>query len=452
MTHEEKIWALRDLLGMDVLLVPIPARQKGPKIKNWTQLTIKDMDRGSHLSQLVNHTNTGVLLGSASGGLCSIDIDIDDEVDRFLDYNPFLADTLQTRGERGANFWVRAGKSAPATTKLFLDGDPWGEWRGEGGLTVISGIHPCGKPYQFVHWVYPIEMDFQEIRWPSGVSKNRNPSADRGFSAKPGGAQGSPPLNSTALSEFLYVSGSSAPSLHSASLHDRGGSIALAIEAARAKQEFVSEYPHLVGFYDQWIGQRHVPKPAARNETLVTMVTFLAHCVAPEIVLLLALQFYDRNRAMWKDGRDQHEREALNHLKHVLARYPETLNADEAELYAFLDERTRTTFRIARDLASETAKETDDPTFFLSCENLGLRTGLDGKQADRILKELAALRVIEVVEKGTARKKGTKSKATTYRWRLSLKPRSAEAPATSEGPEPAAGGCPARETPPPPHP
>lgn len=444
--------AIKTLLGDPVVLVPIPYGQKGPRLKGWMNLTAASWNEPRIRNMLISHGNVGVLLGKPSGGLCSIDIDDDAELESFLQSNPSLANTLLTRGGRGGNLWIRAGGAAPPLTPFSRNGKPWGEWRGDGGLTVIAGEHPSRKEYRFINRVPPMWVGFDEIVWPAGVVPSRAISGKTGFPATFGGAgaSSSPPLAES--SESLYDSGSSAPSLPSASLHDRGGSIALAIEAARAKQEFVSEYPHLVGFYDLWIGQRHVPKPAARNETLVTIVTFLAHCVAPEIVLLLALQFYDRNRAMWKDSRDQHEREALNHLKHVLARYPETLNADEAELYTILDERTRTTFRIARDLASETAKETDDPTFFLSCENLGLRTGLDGKEADRILKELAGLRVIEVVEKGTARKKGTKAKATTYRWRLSLKPRSAEVPATSEGPEPAADGCPARETPPPPHP
>jgi hypothetical protein len=430
MTTDE-MWALRDLLGMDVVLVPIPARQKGPRLKNWQKLTAADMDRDSHLQKLVEHANTGVLLGRASGGLCTIDIDDDMDLELFLEFNPVLKDTLWTRGQRGGNLWVRAGESAPPLTPLYCGDEPWGEWRGDGGVTVIAGIHPCGKPYQFVNRVPPMVVGAYEIQWPARVKASRPALIQPVLSATFSGAGAPDTHTSTASSESLYQSAFSTPSSSSASLHDNQESLALAIEAARAKQEFARSYPNLEPFYERWIGRIHPPKPGARNEALVTFVTFLAHCAAPEIVLRLALQFYDRNRAVWKDSREQHQQEASNHLAHVLARYPETLTADEAMLYACLNERTQTTFRICRDLASANGEETGDPTFFLSCQNLGHRTGLDPRQADRILKELESLQVIEVVKKGSARRKGTLGKATIYRWRLSLKPRPPATPAAS---------------------
>lgn len=435
MTTEE-MWELRELLGMDVVLVPIPAGKKGPRIKNWQKLTVEVMDRDAHLRSLENHANTGVILGRASGGLCSIDIDDDAEMQRFLMFNPSLKNTLQTRGERGGNLWVRAGDSAPGLTNYYLDGEPWGEWRSDGGLTVISGIHPCGKPYKFINRVAPIKVDFHVIAWPDGVSQTRYPSSTAGFDTPFGETGASSPPPSPIFSKSLYDSESSSASACSASLHDREKSISLAIEAARAKQVFIEQYPHLDPYYDRWIGRNYQPTHGTRNDALVNFLTFLAHCLAPEIAILFALQFYDRNQVMWKDSREQHEREALNHLGHVLACYPKTLTATEATLYSLLDERSKTTFRIGRDLASDNAQKTGEATFFLSCQNLGHRINLDQRQADRILKELTALGVIEVVKKGTARQKGKRCKATTYRWLLSLKPRTTGKPATPDAAKP----------------
>ena len=86
-------------------------------------------------------------LGDASDGLCTIDIDHDAEVERFLQCNPRLKETLQTRGGRGGNLWVRIIRGAPRLTALQRNGEPWVEWRGNGAQTVIQGIHPSKKRY-----------------------------------------------------------------------------------------------------------------------------------------------------------------------------------------------------------------------------------------------------------------------------------------------------------------
>lgn len=414
--------SIRELLGDPLVLVPIPFRSKGPRLKGWRDLTADSWNDPTLRSRLLNHGNVGVLLGKPSGGLCSVDIDDDADLERFLECNPFLANTLQTRGRRGGNLWVRAGDSAPPLTHYVRNGKPWGEWRSDGGLTVIAGYHPSGKAYQFIHRVPPVKVDFSDLLWPPGVSPTRPSGAKTATFGEAGASVCRP---SSASSESLYDSENSASSTSSTSLHDNDedNTITYSIEAARAKQEFTRHYAHLEPYYERWIGRIHQAKPGTRNQTLVTFLTFLAHCVSHDIALLLALQFYDRNRAMWKDSREQHLYEASNHLGNVLASYPETLKAAEAELYAFLSERTQTTFRIGRDLASETAEKEGEPRFFLSCQDLGHRTGLDSRQADRILKELESLRVIEVLKKGSARRRGQRCMATSYRWLLSLKAR-----------------------------
>ena len=70
------IATIRNLLGPDVLLLPCRKRTKKPTTK-WRHLTIADMSDSAHLSRLNRAGNIGVVLGSVSGGLCSIDIDED---------------------------------------------------------------------------------------------------------------------------------------------------------------------------------------------------------------------------------------------------------------------------------------------------------------------------------------------------------------------------------------
>jgi hypothetical protein len=147
--------AIRELIGHDAVLLPIPRGQKAPKIVGWQQRTIKDMGKEDYLSRLAKG-NIGVLLGSPSSGLCSIDIDDDCSLPEFLDLNPVLKNTLQTRGARGANLWVKIKGDFPKLSPLVFndrcsdDGDAlkWGEWRADGGQTVIHGKHPSGCDYR----------------------------------------------------------------------------------------------------------------------------------------------------------------------------------------------------------------------------------------------------------------------------------------------------------------
>lgn len=421
----EELWATRDLLGMDVILIPIPARSKAPRIKNWTNFGVGVMDDHKYHCKLHEHGNTGVLLGKASGGLCSIDIDIDEEVEKFLEINPRLQNTLQTRGQRGANLWVRIKGPVPKLTKLTRHGEAWGEWRGDGAQTVITGIHPSGIPYRYVNRVRPIEICFEEIRWPKGVAfPTKSGICGLIDEANTGpGACVSLPL--TVSSEFLYPSTTTVSSTSSTSstlLHDRGSGNAKAVEAVRAKKKFAEKYPALEKFYLQWIERVHKPSPGRRNKALIEIVTFLYQCLAPQLVLVFAHQFYVRNQVLWNDSEEQHMSEAKHHLTTLLDRYSDALPTHEAALYLELEAREKATFRIGRDLASIDFGEHGGTLFFLSCNNLGNRLGLDSRQADRILNSLIGYGVIEIVKKGTQRATGKPGMATMYRWLYSIAP------------------------------
>jgi hypothetical protein len=153
-------------LGPCVLL-PIPKGTKGPVIKGWQKLTRADMTP-QFLSGF-NGANIGVLLGKASDGLCTIDADSDDRLAQILEINPDLADTLQSRGQRGGNLWIRVQGDFPLSCKLkTIDGQDWGEWRADGNQTVFHGRHPSGCDYS-TNGKKPIEIAFEEIRWPQDL-------------------------------------------------------------------------------------------------------------------------------------------------------------------------------------------------------------------------------------------------------------------------------------------
>jgi phage/plasmid-associated DNA primase len=158
---------LRALLGYDVVLLPCHYGKKGPRHDNWSNTKISAMSNPEYLEGFSNATGIAVLLGKASGGLCSIDIDNDEEVEPFLARNPKFRETLRSRGRRGCNLWVRFDGEYPPTTEINKnDGKPWGEWRSTGSCTMIHGLHPEGMTYVRSPEVPPITVRFEDINWP----------------------------------------------------------------------------------------------------------------------------------------------------------------------------------------------------------------------------------------------------------------------------------------------
>lgn len=167
-THEapdDIVANLQGLLGQDVVLIPLKANTKKPVHEGWPQTTVDAMNDATYVASLYRG-NIGVALGTNSGGLCAIDIDHDDQVEPFLAINPRLTTTLRTRGSRGVQLWVRIAGDYQKLTKLKTqDGKDWGEWRADGGQSVIHGVHPDGMRYQRVVDAAPVEIAFNDINW-----------------------------------------------------------------------------------------------------------------------------------------------------------------------------------------------------------------------------------------------------------------------------------------------
>ena len=147
-------------------------------------------------------------LGSTSGNICTIDVDQDQWVKPLIEANPFLAKTLATRGQRGAQFWLKMPGDFPHRKITFKTRKQVAlkskghvaEFRTDGCKSVIRGNHPnTGKPYQVLVEARPIEITYDQIVWPSEwVVASTKPEApktkkDRRFRAEAGTDAG--PLN-----------------------------------------------------------------------------------------------------------------------------------------------------------------------------------------------------------------------------------------------------------------
>lgn len=157
---------LRGRLGNPVVLLQIGYGQKAPITKGWQSTTVADCDEVYLRSLDSGKYNIGVLLGTPSGGLCSIDIDDEADIEPFLKRNPALRTTLRTRGRRGCNLWVRIDGEYPSLSKIKSTGEAnWGEWRADGGQTVIFGRHPEGMDYQILVDEPVVNVAFEDIDW-----------------------------------------------------------------------------------------------------------------------------------------------------------------------------------------------------------------------------------------------------------------------------------------------
>ena len=151
------------LLGNDVFFVPCESGTKKPKVtyvERPFESTKSDAYRAIFGS---GETNIAVYLGKASGGLCAIDFDTDEDLAAFLEINPKLATTTRSRGSRGGMVWLRIQGEYPESCnpehKHF-------EWRADNRLSTIYGRHPNGMNYRLLVDAPPVAVAFADIAWP----------------------------------------------------------------------------------------------------------------------------------------------------------------------------------------------------------------------------------------------------------------------------------------------
>jgi hypothetical protein len=109
-----------------------------PVNEGWRKTTFQQMQNGAYRKELEaacrRGDNLGCLLGAASGDLCTIDIDSDDEVEAFLALNPKLASSCGHAALAGVKFGFRVIGDYPArkiSSKLKVAGTKTSvaEWR-----------------------------------------------------------------------------------------------------------------------------------------------------------------------------------------------------------------------------------------------------------------------------------------------------------------------------------
>jgi hypothetical protein len=182
--------------GKHAVLLPIAKGKKGPEWSGWAKMTYAETLNPSYLTRLRDWPNTGVLLGAPSDDLCAIDLDTENALEAFLELNPAFKATFRTRGARGAQLWayvtgdrphqvhpLKVDKDSPLALGCEKPPDKEGkntvgEYRSEGGQSIVRGIHPTGCHYSWLVKNPPITVAFDEIRWPAEVALPWAPKPD----------------------------------------------------------------------------------------------------------------------------------------------------------------------------------------------------------------------------------------------------------------------------------
>jgi hypothetical protein len=98
---------LTRLLGEEVFFVPCEWGTKKPVV-TYVERPFEGTKSPAYRALFESEPrNIAVYLGKASGGLCAIDFDADEDLAAFLAANPRLARTTRSRGSRGGMVWLR---------------------------------------------------------------------------------------------------------------------------------------------------------------------------------------------------------------------------------------------------------------------------------------------------------------------------------------------------------
>src|SRR5258705_12936395 len=155
------------LFGPKTVFLPIGSKTKKPLFDSWQTITLEQSQEGDYQKLLRESPGLGVLQGPPSDDLVSIDFDADVHYKTWPSLNDWEA-TLQTRGARGRNVWLRPSTLYPThVARLSRPHEPGiGEWRGGECQTIVDGPHANGVDnYQITQERQIQPPPFEQIIW-----------------------------------------------------------------------------------------------------------------------------------------------------------------------------------------------------------------------------------------------------------------------------------------------
>ena len=405
-------------LGEETVMIPIPHGEKGPRIKDWTNLTVEQIKQRGYLTQLKDpNRNIGILLGESSNHLCTIDVDQEEALAEFCALNPWTSSTLMTKASRGANVWVRIEGDYPASKKIA----GWGEWRADGSQTIISGTHPKGCEYRAIQDEYPKKMRFSEITWPDKVKQRFTDITQNPQSFNPS-------INSSDELETEILKTDNCNTVELNTVHCVNRETSKVIKERyqlnskshqnqddweqRLKTNGEDAY---LAVYEEQVGKRCQPVQNGRNDFVVNNGKRLFYAAHQEVVVRMMMDFYEIHKHWFKASPEQHERECKAMLEAVEKTYVASLDKDSKDIYSDLGDIDKAVFRILRDLAIVAKNCNKLP--FISSRQLSGRLGVSHVKARKLFKELA--HSVGVIRELPNERHGQRQ-AMVYEWLLPL--------------------------------
>ena len=146
-------------------VVPVPARQKGPRLNGWQNLRLKDETEIARYFQGAG--NIGTILGAASGGLVDVDLDCPEA----LQFAPRLlpeTNAIFGRSSKQHSHWLyRVSGAAPSVQlKDPITDDMLLELRGDGGKQTVfpPSTHPSGERIEWACDGEPSTVDYAILK------------------------------------------------------------------------------------------------------------------------------------------------------------------------------------------------------------------------------------------------------------------------------------------------
>src|SRR5262249_38047564 len=100
--------------------IPIPLREKGPRITGWQQLRLTGADLRMYFN---SQCNIGIILGQASGGLVDIDLDCNEAIHFASKFLPVTSAKFGRPSNKNSHWLYRVQGIAPSLTfRDHIDG------------------------------------------------------------------------------------------------------------------------------------------------------------------------------------------------------------------------------------------------------------------------------------------------------------------------------------------
>jgi hypothetical protein len=174
--------------------------------------------------------------------------------------------------------------------------------------------------------------------------------------------------------------------------------------------------PKEVQLWEKFVHDRYEPNFSERNKILCDFVAYSFNRMSQGNTYVLSRVMRKLWDSICNDSLEQHLREAESLWHGCQNTFIQSITSQERDIYKILQiEDNRATFRICRDLATETQRFKILGGFFLSARELGVRLSLPPMKAWKIIRKFKKFNIIKETKTGTI---GSNGKASEFLWLL----------------------------------